>query len=161
MTNTFDDDAAGYLKRIAEALERFTPPPRNTDPDEADGFLWDAESDSLAPVREVQYLPLALLLGMDAHKERLLANTRRFAKGLPANNALLWGARGMGKSALVKAVFGALRQEFPNLRIVEIDRDVIGGLPRLMRLLRGHANHRFIVFCDDLSFEEEDDTYRH
>ena len=156
----FDDDAVACLRRIAEALERFTPPPRNTDPDEADGFLWDAESDSLKPVQKVQFLPLELLLGMDAHKQRLLANTRRFAKGLPANNALLWGARGMGKSALVKAVFGALRQDFPNLRIVEIDRDVIGGLPRLMRLLRGHANHRFIVFCDDLSFEEEDDTYK-
>ena len=160
MTDGFDDNAAAYLKRIAEALERFTPPPRNTHPDEADGFLWEAESESLAPVERVQYLPLALLLGMDSHKERLLANTRRFAKGLPANNALLWGARGMGKSALVKAVFGALRPDFPNLRIVEIDRDVIGGLPRLMRLLRGHADHRFIVFCDDLSFEEEDDTYK-
>ncbi len=154
------DDAAAYLRRIAEALERLSPPPRDTDPASADGFLWDAESESLLPVQEVQFLPLDLLLGMEAHKERLLANTRQFAHGLPANNALLWGARGMGKSALIKAVFGALREEFPNLRIVEIDRDVIHGLPKLMRLLRGQAAFRFIVFCDDLSFEEEDATYK-
>ena len=160
MAGAWDEEAAGYLKRIAEALERLSPPPRATHPEEADGFLWEAESESLIPVGEVRYLPLKLLLGVDAHKQRLLANTRQFAKGLPANNALLWGARGMGKSALIKAVFGALRREFSNLRIVEIDRDVIHGLPKLMRRLRRHANHRFIVFCDDLSFEEEDATYK-
>ena len=160
MAGMLDDEMAAYLKRIAEALERLSPPPRDTDPAAADGFLWDVESESLLPVERVQYLPLHLLLGMEAHKERLLANTRQFAQGLPANNALLWGARGMGKSALIKAVFGALRKEFPALRIVEIDRDVIHGLPKLMRLLRKHPDYRFIVFCDDLSFEEEDATYK-
>ena len=160
MGGEFDRDAAFWLRRIAEALERLSPPPRDTDPAEAEGFLWDGGSDSLLPVPEVRFLPLHLLLGMERHKEVLLANTRRFAQGLPANNALLWGARGMGKSALIKAVFGALREDFPALRIVEIDRDVIQGLPRLMRLLRGHPDYRFIVFCDDLSFEEEDETYK-
>ena len=160
MAGAFNDEAAAYLRRIAEALERLSPPPRDTHPADADGFIWEAESESLLPVDEVRFLPLSLLLGMDAHKERLLANTRRFARGLPANNALLWGARGMGKSALIKAVFGALRPAFANLRMVEMDRDVIHGLPKLMRLLRGFADFRFIVFCDDLSFEEEDATYK-
>ncbi len=160
MGGEFDRDAAYWLKRIAEALERLSPPPRDTDPGQAEGFLWDGGSDSLLPVPEVRFLPLALLKGMDRHKQTLLANTRRFARALPANNALLWGARGMGKSALIKAVFGALRADFPALRIVEIDRDVIGSLPRLMRLLRDHVDYRFIVFCDDLSFEEEDETYK-
>ena len=160
MGRGFDEDAAAYLKRVAEALERFTPPPRATDPAEAPGFLWDGGSDSLMPVADVRFLPLELLRGMEAHKRRLLANTRRFAQGLPANNALLWGARGTGKSALVKAVFGALHEDFPGLRIVEIDRDSIQGLPRLMRILRKWEDHRFVVFCDDLSFDDDDDTYK-
>ncbi len=160
MADAFDGNVAAYLKRIAEALERFTPPPRGTDPAEAPGFFWDGGSDSLLPVARVRHLPLALLKGMERHKQTLLANTRRFARGLPANNALLWGARGMGKSALVKAVFGALHAEFPSLRIVEIDRDVIISLPRLLRDLRKWTDYRFIVFCDDLSFDDDDDTYK-
>ncbi len=153
-------DRIALLRRIAEALERFMPPPRATDPAEAPGFFWDGGTDSLLPVEDVRRLPLELLRGIDAHKRTLLANTRRFARRLPANNALLWGARGSGKSALVKATFGAVHAEYPHLRIVEIDRDVIDTLPRLMRLLRAWKDYRFIVFCDDLSFDADDDTYK-
>ncbi len=148
------------VERIAAALERWAPPRRDTDPDEAPGFLWDAGSESLLPVRRVRHLPLKLLLGVETQKERLLANTRQLVRGLPANNALLWGARGTGKSALVKAVFGHLAREHPRLRIVEIERGAIHSLPMLMRQLRAWEAHRFIVFCDDLSFEEEDETYK-
>ena len=160
MTDDRERDIAAQLRRIAEALERAFPPPRATDVAAAPGFFWDGEAEALLPVKKVRHLPLALLKGMDRHRQTLLANTRRFAQGLPANNALLWGARGMGKSALVKAVFGALRAEFPHLRIVEIDRDAIHTLPRLMRRLRTWADHRFIVFCDDLSFDADDTTYK-
>ncbi len=160
MADIDDAEVARQLRRIAEALERFSPPPRPFDPRQAQGFTWDAGADSLDVVARVRSLPLALLRGMERHKQTLLENTRRFARGLPANNALLWGARGMGKSALAKAVFAALAAEEKRLKIVEIDRDVIESLPRLMRVLRAHADFRFIVFCDDLSFDEEDDTYK-
>ncbi len=151
---------AEQLRRIADALERLSPPPRVVDLAASEGFFWDAGAESLTPVARLRHLPLALLKGIDAHKAALLDNTRRFAEGLPANNALLWGARGTGKSALVKAVFGAVAAEKPALKIVEIDRDVINSLPRLMQLLRQHDDWRFIVFCDDLSFDEEDNTYK-
>ena len=160
MADIDDAEMIRQWRRIAEALERFSPPPRPFDPAAAPGFVWDAGADSLDAVQRVRSLPLALLRGMDSHKQTLLENTRRFARGLPANNALLWGARGMGKSALVKAVFAAVAAQEDRLKIVEIDRDVINSLPRLMRCLRVHEDFRFIVFCDDLSFDEEDDTYK-
>ncbi len=160
MADIDDAEMARQLRRIADALERFTPPPRPFDPAVAPGFVWDAGADSFNAVEQVKSLPLELLRGMERHKQTMLENTRRFARGLPANNALLWGARGMGKSALVKAVFAAVAAEEKRLKIVEIDRDAISSLPRLMRCLRPHADFRFIVFCDDLSFDEEDDTYK-
>ena len=161
MMSIFNDhDVARQLERIAEALERLSPPPRPLDPATAEGFLWDGATQSFSPVARVRRLPLALLKGVESHKRTLLDNTRRFAAGLPANNALLWGARGMGKSALIKAVFGAVAADEPRLRMVEIDRDMLSSLPRLMRLLRAQQGWRFIVFCDDMSFDADDDTYK-
>ena len=148
------------LLRIAEALERLSPPPKPFEPDAAEAFIWEEDSGSLLPVDRVNRVPLSLLQGIDSQKRVLLDNTRRFAKGLPANNALLWGARGMGKSSLVKAVHGALIEDYPALKIVEIHREDIDSLPKVLALLRKRAAFRFIVFCDDLSFDAGDSSYK-
>ncbi|PRY95079.1 hypothetical protein BCF33_0692 [Hasllibacter halocynthiae] len=146
------------LERIAAALERVAPPPaRPPDWALASAFLWHAEPDALIPVPDVARVPLGLLLGIDAQKETLLANTRHFAGGLPANNALLWGARGTGKSSLVKAVHGDL--EATGLKLVELQREDLPSVGRLLDLLRG-APHRFVLFCDDLSFSHDDQHYK-
>jgi predicted AAA+ superfamily ATPase len=153
----FQDPISGLIERIARALERLSPSePGAPDFDASDAFVWHAESDSFLPVAKVNRVPLALLKGIDAMRDTLLANTERFARGLPANNALLWGARGMGKSSLVKAVHGAVE----GVKLVEIHRDDIGSLPRLLAHLRAEPAHRFILFCDDLSFEAVDASYK-
>ena len=153
---TDDSDLARRLDRIAAALERMgPPPPARTDFKAADAFVWHASGLALQPVITVSRVPLALLKGIEGAAERLLDNTRRFAKGLPANNALLWGARGMGKSSLVKAVHA----ETPGLKLVEIHREDIASLPTALALLRA-APHRFVVFCDDLSFDRDDTSYK-
>ena len=149
------------LERIAAALERLAPPPpAPISPASAEAFVWNGEAGVLEPVETVNRLPLDLLKGIERQRRQLYENTRRFAAGLPANNALLWGARGTGKSSLVKAVHGALVEEFPALKLVEIHREDIETLPRLMRLVRAHADFRFIVFCDDLSFDAGDASYK-
>jgi predicted AAA+ superfamily ATPase len=145
------------LDRIAEALERLAPPPPPVPDLAAAAFVWHADPDRLEPVGEVSRVPLRLLVGIDRQRDTLLANTRRFAEGLPANNALLWGARGMGKSSLVKAVHGAL--EGTGLKLVELQREDIGSVGRLLALLRG-APHRFLLYCDDLSFGHDDAAYK-
>jgi uncharacterized protein len=157
---------AGLIERIVRALERIAPP-RALKPDfaAADAFVWQADGERFLPVTEVNRVPLALLKGVDRMRDTLLANTMRFAQGLPANNALLWGARGMGKSSLVKAVHGEIgrtaRQHHAGaLKLVEIHREDIGSLPRLLAHLRGAPEHRFILFCDDLSFEARDTSYK-
>jgi predicted AAA+ superfamily ATPase len=134
--------------------------------DRADAFSWHPEGRRLAPVPKVNRVEMSLLKGIDRVRDMLLENTDRFARGLPANNALLWGARGMGKSSLVKAVHASVnaRQRAANrpdglLKLVEIHREDIESLPDLMALMRG-APYRFIVFCDDLSFEWEDTSYK-
>jgi len=153
------------LARIAAALERLAPAqPTAPSLDAAEAFLWQGEQQRLQPVHAVSRVPLALLKGLDRHVETLLANTRRFAKGLPANNALLWGARGMGKSSLVKAVHAAVAEEMraagdPALVLVELHREEIESLPRLLSLLRGRLE-RCLLFCDDLSFEQDDSSYK-
>ena len=141
------------LELIAAALERLVPaPPEAADLGAADAFVWQDETKYLRPVARVSTVPLALLKGIDGVRDRLLKNTGRFANGLPANNALLWGARGMGKSSLIKAVYGAILAETPGaLALVEIHRDDIAGLGPLMGILAA-SDRRFIVFCDDLSF---------
>jgi predicted AAA+ superfamily ATPase len=154
---------AQALERISGALERMAPP-GTTVPDFgiADAFVWQAAQKRLEPVRRVNRVEMGLLKGIDRMRDTLLENTERFAKGLPANNALLWGARGMGKSSLVKAVHAQINSDRKNkgaLKLIEIHREDIESLPTLMALLRD-ARHRFIVFCDDLSFEHEDTSYK-
>ena len=148
------------LERIAAALERISPPPPPLpDFSEAEAYLWAVEPDRLIPVEKVSRVDLSLLVGIDRARRMLLDNTLRFARGLPANNALLWGARGMGKSSLVKAAHAAANAETGNLVLVEIHRDDIPSIGRLLDLLRG-VDRRFLVFCDDLSFEREDAHYK-
>ena len=158
--------ADGVLARIAEALERLAPQrPLPPDFTVADAFVWHPDGRRLAPVKRVNRVEMTLLKGIDRMRDVLVENTERFAKGLPANNALLWGARGMGKSSLVKAAHAgvnlALAREGKSapLKLIEIHREDIESLPDLMGIIRGAA-YRFIVFCDDLSFDTEDTTYK-
>ena len=147
--------------RIADALDRLAPPPAE-EPDlgAADAFVWQPAPAKLLPVATVSRVGIDLLLGIDRAKAILLENTRRFARGLPANNAMLWGARGMGKSSLIKAVHAAAQADMPgSLVLIEIHREDITSLPDLLRLLRGRAR-RCLIFCDDLSFEREDADYK-
>lgn len=150
------DDA---LTRIAEALERIAPAPLAT-PDfaAADAFVWHTDPDRLVPVAKVNRVDIGLLIGVDRARDTLLENTRQFARGLPANNALLWGARGMGKSSLVKAVHAAVNVENP-VKIVELQREDLPSVGRLLTHLRG-SEDRFILFCDDLSFSHDDEHYK-
>ena len=148
------------LNRIAEALERISPAPRPAPKfTRASAFVWHVEPDRLEPVEEVARVDLRLLLGIDRARDTLLANTRQFAEGLPANNALLWGARGMGKSSLVKAVHADVQAAFPDLKLVELQREDLPSVGRLLNLLRG-ATARFLLFCDDLSFSHDDQHYK-
>ena len=148
------------LARIATALERLSPaPPHAVSFDAADAFVWHAEPEGFEAVRQVNRVPLALLKGIDRAADQLLANTERFAKGLPANNALLWGARGMGKSSLVKAAHAEVSRKGKGLKLVEIHREDISSLPRCLGHLLA-SPHRFIVFCDDLSFDHDDTSYK-
>ncbi|MCB2115818.1 MAG: ATP-binding protein [Rhodobacteraceae bacterium] len=149
------------LTRIAEALERLAPAPRAApDFSRAEAFVWHSDPDRLLPVAEVARVDLSLLLGVDRARDTLLANTSRFARGLPANNALLWGARGMGKSSLVKAVHAAVRAEGTDLKIVELSREDLPSIGRLLAFLRGAPEVRFVLFCDDLSFSHDDQHYK-
>jgi predicted AAA+ superfamily ATPase len=158
-------DRGDVLERIATALERLAPN-RTTLPDldGADAFVWHPDG-HLAPVPHVNRVGMSLLKGIDRVRDTLVENTERFAKGLPANNALLWGARGMGKSSLVKAAHAAVnasikadRKATP-LKLVEIHREDIESLPELMAIVRT-SRYRFIVFCDDLSFDNDDTSYK-
>ena len=158
---------ADQLDRIAVALERLAPPAgASPDLSAADAFVWHGEamwhgdSGRLQPVPHVNRVDLDLLYGIDQVRDLLLDNTRRFARGLPANNALLWGARGMGKSSLVKAAHATVTAAGTPLKLVEIHREDIETLPRLMALVRANPSHRFIVFCDDLSFDADDTSYK-
>jgi uncharacterized protein len=158
--------AVEALERIAEALERIAPPAQEpTDLSSADAFLWRSDLKRLEPVREVNRVELSLLKGIDRARDLLLDNTERFARDLPANNALLWGARGMGKSSLVKAAHAevnrrlAMKRARRALKLVEIHREDIEALPLLMSLLR-EDSHQILVFCDDLSFDAGDTSYK-
>ena len=147
------------LERIATALERLAPEPAPTnDVASADAFVWQPDEDRLAPVANVSRVPLELLRGIDRVRDILIENTRRFAAGLPANNALLWGARGMGKSSLVKAAHAHISAD-GDLVLIEIHREEIETLPRLLEILRA-APRRFVLFCDDLSFDHDDTSYK-
>jgi predicted AAA+ superfamily ATPase len=148
------------LDRIAAALERMSPVPlKAPDFDAAGAFVWHTGPDHLMPVPKVSKINLDLLVGVDRARDTLLANTTQFAAGLPANNALLWGARGMGKSSLVKAVHAHVQADHSALRIVELQREDLPSVGRLLGHLR-NAPYRFILFCDDLSFGNDDVQYK-
>src|SRR5262245_5631326 len=160
-----DSDIFPLLRNIAEALERLAPRrPPDSHLDAADAFIWHADGSWLEPVAEVNRLDLGLLRGVDRARDILLDNTRRFSAGLPANNALLWGARGTGKSSLVKAVHAAVNRENGGkestaIALVEIHREDLASLPALLKLLRASAR-RCLLFCDDLSFDSSDTSYK-
>jgi hypothetical protein len=166
MTEKEKSQLAPLVRRLAEALERLAPTPAATaDFTAADAFAWLADRGSFQPVAAVNRLPLKLLRGIDRMRDILFDNTERFARGLPANNALLWGARGMGKSSLVKAVHAEVNRELAEetgavpLKLLEIHREDIESLPALLGLLRSEP-FRFILFCDDLSFDKEDTSFK-
>lgn len=156
------------LERLAAALERLAAPrPEATDFEAAEAFVWRAEGQTFEAVGKVNRVPLALLKGLGHIAAQLADNTEHFARRLPANNALLWGARGMGKSSLVKAIHADVRARLAkelaaqdmDLKLVEIHREDIHSLPACLAALRA-SGHRFIVFCDDLSFDKEDTSYK-
>ena len=166
MKNEPDGDLLANLARITAALERLAPAAAVA-PDfaAAEAFVWVADPEGFQPVPHINRQPLGLLKGIERASDQLLDNTRRFAQGLPANNALLWGARGMGKSSLVKAVHAEVRRGLKkakikhDLKLVEIHREDIATLPRCLSAMRA-SRHRFIVFCDDLSFDKDDTSYK-
>ena len=156
-----DIEIKQLLARIADTLERLAPPPICTEvSNNADAFFWNAEMECLVAVPEVNRLGIDQIIGVDRSRDTLLSNTRRFAEGFAANNALLWGARGMGKSSLVKAVHSTVAQENPGvLVLVEIHREDLATLPKLLNTLKNSVR-KFILFCDDLSFDNGDTTYK-
>ncbi|WP_306117876.1 MULTISPECIES: ATP-binding protein [unclassified Roseitalea] len=152
------------LDRLIAAMDRLAPPPAPLpDFDAAECFLWNAEAGALVAVARINRIEIGLIRGVDRVRDILIDNTTRFAAGLPANNVLLWGARGMGKSSLVKAAHGAVNAQASNgrgpLKLIEIHREDIDALPRLLGIVRD-APYRFIVFCDDLSFDQDDTSYK-
>ncbi len=171
---TFDSAQIGrienHLAQLTAALVRMAPPVRPA-PDfaQAEAFVWQSSPEGFLPVAHVSRQPLQLLKGIERAADQLLENTKRFADGFPANNALLWGARGMGKSSLVKAVHAHIRSsrkkglERDDLKLIEIHREDISTLPSClahMRFSGRNDGHRFIVFCDDLSFDRDDTSYK-
>ena len=166
MTNGFDlikvsENNYDALNRIADALDRIAPIIKKGDMlTESDAFVWHAEEQFLEAIHNVNRIEILLLKGIDEQIKQLMANTRQFAKGLPANNTLLWGARGTGKSSLVKAAHAKVNIEIPNrLALIEIHREDIPSLPRLLSMLRD-SSRQCLLFCDDLSFEGSDDTFK-
>ena len=148
------------LERIAAALERIAPPPRPApDFSAASAFVWHVDPDRLEPVAHVNRVALDLLVGINRARDTLLDNTRRFAAGLGANNALLWGARGMGKSSLVKAIHADVQASHAALKLIELHREDLPSVGRLLAHLRA-APYRFMLFCDDLSFSHDDQHYK-
>lgn len=165
---TKDGNLHAEIARIASALERLAPSATPApDFSKADAFIWQSSPQVFVAVATVNRLPMALLKSVDRQSDQLLSNTKRFADGLPANNALLWGARGMGKSSLVKAVHAEVLDQMvnsgtpeePRLKLVEIHREDIDTLPACLTELRA-SPHRFLVFCDDLSFDRDDTSYK-
>ncbi len=157
-----EEGTPALLARIAAALERLSPPPAQglEGFHTGEAFVWEPAAGGLLAVPTVARVPLALLKGIEPQRETLLANTIRFADGLPANNALLWGARGMGKSSLIKAVHAEVNhQRQDKLVLVEVHREDISTLPQLLRLLRASKRH-FLLYCDDLSFDKDDTSYK-
>jgi predicted AAA+ superfamily ATPase len=160
--NMTSQDELRIFQRIAQAIERLGPAPEaKIDIKSAEAYIWNAEAKDLIPVADTQAIDLKLLIGLEEVRDTLLANTIQFAKGYSANNALLWGARGMGKSSLIKAIHAHVNQKLPkSVVLIEIHREDLKTMPLLLNLLRGWVIRRFILFCDDLSFDESDHTYK-
>ena len=149
-----------FLSRIADALERISPPDTLTmDFTKGSAFLWNVRPNRFKVVDDINSLDLDLLVGIDRAREILLQNTYQFAKGFPANNALLWGARGMGKSSLVKSIFNKVQSSELSVKLVEIHREDLPSISQLLAYTKGHSE-RFILFCDDLSFSIDDEHYK-
>lgn len=164
MTQTSTENFQPALFRIADALDRMAPAiAEKTDFDAADAFVWNARAAALKPVPKVNRVDITLLQGIDQVRDILLQNTEQFAAGYPANNALLWGARGMGKSSVVKAIHAHVnataKTKEQKLKFVEIHREDIESLPDLMNEL-AQQDLRFLLFCDDLSFDTDDTSYK-
>jgi hypothetical protein len=158
---TSNSKGEALLSRVAAALERLAPPalPKMLS-EKGDAFVWEPHLGALTPVAHVASIELPLLKAIESQRDILIGNTRRFADGLPANNALLWGARGMGKSSLVKAVHHEInRGRKARLVLIEVHREDIASLPLLLRLLRA-GERRYLLFCDDLSFDRDDTSYK-
>lgn len=155
-----DQETKDLLERIAGALERLAPEPTpEASLDDADAFVWHSAG-GLEAVPNVNRVDIGLLQGIDRQQDMLIDNTRRFTDGYPANNALLWGARGTGKSSLVKATHAKINLETPGaLALIEIHREDIPSLPVLLTRLR-KQDRRCLIFCDDLSFDGQDDAYK-
>lgn len=154
------DENSNILTRIAEALERLAPPKTpEIDLTAYQGYIWVSEKSNFHPVTEIQRLPLESLQGIDQQKQQLLENTEYFAKGMRANNALLWGARGTGKSSVLKAVHGYLLEAGYDIGLVEIQREDLSDLPEVMERL-AKIERAYIIFCDDLAFEQDDISYK-
>ena len=160
VTMAAQDENSDILTRIAEALERLAPPKTTaTDLTAYQGYIWVSEKSTFHPVTEIHRLPLESLQGIDQQKQQLLENTEYFAKGMRANNALLWGARGTGKSSVLKAIHGHLLEAGYDIGLVEIQREDLGDLPEVMERL-AQINRAYIIFCDDLAFEQDDISYK-
>ena len=164
MSTQLTESLEQKLDRLIAAVSALTPAePTPTDLSVADCFVWSAEKGVLEPVHRVNRVDMSLIRGIDRVRDLLTENTRRFAEKLPANNTLLWGARGMGKSSLVKAAHATINQERRDgvapLKLVEIHREDIDTLPKLMSVLKA-SDFRFILFCDDLSFDHDDTSYK-
>ena len=158
-----DNNTNSILERIANALERLAPPNKKINNlDHSEGFIFESKSGLIRPVENINRIPISLLQGIENQKETLLNNTLNFSNNLSANNALLWGARGTGKSSLVKAVHKEVinRTKSKSLKLVEIHREDISELPELLLLLSQHKNYRFILLCDDLSFDAGENNYK-
>ena len=158
-----DNNTNSILERIANALERLAPPDKKLNNiDHSEGFIFESKSGLISPVENINRIPISLLQGIENQKETLLNNTLNFSNNLSANNALLWGARGTGKSSLVKAVHKEVinKTKSKSLKLVEIHREDISELPELLLLLSQHKNYRFILLCDDLSFDAGENNYK-
>ena len=164
MTTGLPETLEEKIDKLIATIARLAPrEPQASDLTAADCFVWSAELGALEPVKRVNRVDITLIKSVDRVRDILVENTRRFARGLPANNVLLWGARGMGKSSLVKAAHAAVNAEIadsePTLKLIEIHREDISSLPKLLGILKG-APYRFILFCDDLSFDHDDASYK-
>ncbi len=158
MTKQFDNI---FLERIANALERISPPPLiNRDLNSADGYVFDAKNFYLKPIKQINRIPLKLLKGIEFQKEILIDNTINFANNFPANNALLWGAKGTGKSSLIKSVHLEISKKYNHLKLIEIHREDILELPRLLSILSELNSYQCILLCDDLSFDQGENSYK-